>query len=132
MKILLTMLVLTLAVVAGCGRSQPARYRVEGRVTCGGQPVPCGEVLFTPDGSQGNAGPQAVAEIRDGRFDTAGSRAAGTHGGPMVVRVTALKGSAGPLLAEHELLLDLPAENCRRDLDIPLPPGGTPAPGADF
>jgi len=53
-----------LAMLAGCGGpAGPARYRVSGTVTCGGVAVPHGEILFSPDGSRGNTGPQGIAII---------------------------------------------------------------------
>jgi len=110
--------------VAGCGGADgPARYRVSGRVTCGGEPVPYGEVLFTPDGGKGNTGPQGIATIKQGRYDTAGSRAAGIAGGPTIVRVTALRSPTGGLIAEHELELEFPEADSERDIEIPRPTG---------
>ena len=73
---ILCLVLLLAATVAGCGRpSGPRRYRVSGTVRCDGRPIPVGEILFTPDGTHGHRGPQGLATIRDGRFDTAGSRA---------------------------------------------------------
>src|SRR4051794_32953464 len=77
--------------LAGCnGNSGPTRYRVSGEVKFAGQPVPYGEILFTPDSGKGNSGPQGIAIIQQGKYDTAGSRAPGVAGGPTVVTVTAL------------------------------------------
>lgn len=111
-----------LLVAIGCsGAAGPARYRVSGRVTCGGEPVPYGEVLFSPDGTKGNSGPQGVAAIKDGRYDTAGSRAPGIGGGPMIVRVTALRTPSDGLIAEQELELQFPAADSERDLEVSKP-----------
>ena len=55
----------------------------------------------------------------NGRYDTAGTRAPGTAGGPTVVRVTALESPRGGLIAEHEFTVELPKEDSDRDIDIP-------------
>src|SRR5262245_8648276 len=103
------LIVALLAVLAGCtGESGPARYRVSGEVKFNGQPVPSGEVLFTPDAAKGNSGAQGIANIQDGKYDTTGSRAPGVSGGPMIVRVTALSDANGKLLCEYEFSVDLP------------------------
>lgn len=108
--------------LTGCGRpSGPLRFRVSGPVTCGGRPVPHGEILFSPDGRQGNKGPQGIAIIKDGRYDTEGSRAPGASGGPTVVRVTALESPGGGLIAEHEFTIDLPHADSEPPIEIPAP-----------
>ena len=109
-----------LAMLAGCGGPVgPDRYRVSGTVTCGGVAVPHGEILFSPDGRQGNTGPQGIAIISGGRFDTRGTRAPGAAGGPTVVRVTALETPGGGLIAEHEFRLDLPKADTEQAIEIP-------------
>ena len=96
------------ALLAGCGGPPgPPRYRVRGTVTCGGRPVPAGEVLFSPDGRRGNKGPQGIAIIKDGRYDTEGSRA------------PALESPGGGLIAEHELTIDLPQADSEQPIEIP-------------
>lgn len=108
------------AVLTGCGGpASPPRYRVSGTVTCGGRPVPHGEILFSPDGRQGNKGPQGIAIIKEGRYDTQGSRAPGASGGPTVVRVTALESAGGGLIAEHEFTIDLPQADSEQAIEIP-------------
>jgi hypothetical protein len=109
-----------LAMLAGCGGPVgSARYRVSGTVTCGGVAVPHGEILFSPDGRQGNTGPQGIAIISGGRFDTRDTRAPGAAGGPTVVRVTALETPGGGLIAEHEFTLDLPKADTEQTIEIP-------------
>jgi hypothetical protein len=58
---------------SGCGGEGLHRYRVSGSVRFEGKPVPVGEIYFEPDSRQGNTGPTGFAEIRDGRYDTAGN-----------------------------------------------------------
>src|SRR6266540_5886869 len=89
--------VLVFGVVAGCGDSGPKRLRLTGTATFDGKPIPYGDVVFTPDGSQKNSGPQGIAQIRDGKYDTAGSDGKGFAGGPTVVHVTGLTGPGGKL-----------------------------------
>ena len=119
---LVRMLVLTVVTLAlvGCSKvdTEP-RFRVSGKVTFGGQPVPHGEVLFTPDGSKGNSGVQGIATIQNGMYDTTGSRAPGISGGPTVVRVTALSDARGKLIAEYEYSIDLPKSATVHDIDVP-------------
>jgi hypothetical protein len=106
---------------AGCSSGDGLeRYRVSGEVKFDGQPVPFGEVLFTPDGSKGNSGAQGIAEIKDGKYDTQGSRAPGTAGGPTVVRVMAFRDGGGKeLICEHESQVDLPKAATTHNIDIP-------------
>jgi len=104
----------------GCfGEGGPTRYRVSGKVTFGGRPVPYGEVLFTPDSSKGNSGPQGIATIQNGKYDTVGSRAPGVAGGPTIVQVMALSDASGKLLCEYQFGVELPKSNSTQDIDIP-------------
>ena len=76
----------------GCsGEDGPQRYRVSGTVTFKGAPVPIGVIQFTPDATQGNSGPPAFADIKDGKYDSdvAGK---GVIGGPQIVAVDAFSG----------------------------------------
>src|SRR5947207_3360144 len=102
----LTILPLVCLLIGCFAENGPTRYRISGTVTFNGQPVPHGEILFTPDSSQGNSGPQGIATIQDGRYDTDGSRAPGVAGGPTIVQVTALADPSGKLLCEHQFGID--------------------------
>ena len=108
-----------LAALSGCAESEQKRYRVSGKVTFDGKPIPHGEVLITPDGSRQNSGAQGIATIRDGRFDTSAGDGKGYGGGPAVVRVTGFDREGGKLLCEEELRVDLPQGDAERDLDVP-------------
>lgn len=101
---------------AGCSDNAPKRFRVSGTAKFEGQPIPYGEVLFTPDGAKGNSGPQGIAKIRDGKFDTAGTDK-GFAGGPTVLRVTGLTGEGGKLMCEFELQVDLPRGEATYDIN---------------
>lgn len=80
---------IAMILMAGCGpRDTRVRNRVMGTVTYAGEPLAAGEILFIPDGEKMNSGPEGLAVIKNGRFDTRGTRAPGVYGGPMVVEVT--------------------------------------------
>jgi hypothetical protein len=106
-------------VAAGCGEAGPKRNRVTGEAKFDGQPIPYGDVLFTPDGSKNNSGPQGIAQIRDGKFDTAGEDGKGVAGGPTVVRVTGFTGPGGQLLCEYEYQAVLPQGDGTFDVSVP-------------
>jgi hypothetical protein len=111
--------VLAVGLVVGCGATGPKRLRLSGAATFDGKPIPYGDVIFTPDGSKQNSGPQGVAEIRDGRYDTSGSDGKGYAGGPTVVHVIGLTAPGGKLLCEYEYQVDLPREDGTHDIEVP-------------
>lgn len=113
--------------VTGCGDRGPRRYHVRGAVTFAGEPVRLGRIVFDPDQSRGNAGPQGFAPIENGRFDTANRHCKGTVGGPTIVRIDALEIMDGPdgasagrlLFPTHEERIELPQASISRDFDVP-------------
>lgn len=106
--------------LTGCGKSgEPARYRVSGIVTLDGEPIPFGEVLFTPDASKKNSGPQGKAPIKDGKFDTSFDGGLGSGGGATVARVQGMTGPGGKTLCEFDLKIDLPQSDSTQDLKVP-------------
>lgn len=111
--------VIIIGASAGCGPASAHRYRAFGTVTCGGEPVVAGEMLFTPDGTKRNAGPQGVATICDGRFDTSGSRAPGVGGGATIVRVVGVVGRDGKRVVRHEFAAELPRGDHEFTIEIP-------------
>jgi hypothetical protein len=119
-------IVAMLCATTGCGSgSGPSRYGVSGTVTCGGQPVPAGEIAFEPDTSQGNSGPGAVTRIEAGRFRTESGQ--GVVGGAMIVRIIGFDGVAHgeslegrPLFLPRTLSRTLPREISVQDFDIPV------------
>ena len=112
---------LAAAVLAtGCGGPlDDGRHRVSGRISFAGKPVMHGEIVLTPDGARGNSGPQGIAPITGGRYDTAGTRFPGVAAGPVVARVTALAGPRGPLVAEYEVRFDVAPGGTEHDIEIP-------------
>lgn len=126
-RLVVMVAVIAAVALAGCGDRGPRRYHVRGAVTFAGQPVRLGRIVFDPDQSRGNAGPQGFAPIENGRFDTANRHCKGTVGGPTIVRIDALEildgedgASAGrPLFTTHEERIDLPQASITRDFDVP-------------
>ena len=106
--------------VAGCGDAGgPKRFRVSGEAKFDGQPIPHGDVVFTPDGSKKNSGPQGIAQIRNGKYDTSAADGKGIAGGPTVLRITGFSAPGGKLLCETELQVDLPQADSVHNIDVP-------------
>lgn len=112
----------------GCGKSGPERYRMHGTVTHGGRPVSMGRIIFEPDPSQGNRGPQGFAPIENGRYDTAAPFCQGAVGGPTIVRIEGFEVIAQEedvttggrrLFDTYETRIDLPRETTHYDFDVP-------------
>ncbi|MFI4875063.1 MAG: hypothetical protein ACIALR_06990 [Blastopirellula sp. JB062] len=78
---------------AGCGGSvdQGPPYHASGQVEYMGKQVPAGTIYFIPDSSQGNSGPQGIASIKDGKYDTRESRF-GVQGGAYIIRIEGFDG----------------------------------------
>jgi hypothetical protein len=111
----------------GCSSdAEPKSYRVSGEAKYDGKAIPYGEVLFTPDGAAGNSGPQGIAIIHDGQYDTNTVEGKGIAGGPTVIRVTALDKQGGNLLCEVEYKADLPRADGTHNIDVPA--GKAPPP----
>jgi hypothetical protein len=124
--------VIAAGLLAGCAPGEPHRYRVSGEAKFDGQPIPYGDVLFTPDGAKGNSGPQGIAPIRDGRYDTAAAGGKGIAGGPTVLKITGLTGPGGKLLCEYELRVDLPRAASTHPIDVPKKGAAKPSQTPDI
>lgn len=57
---------LAVALVTGCGSSEPKRHAASGTVKYKGQPIPNGSVTFIPDGGDAIMG---AAPIKDGKYE---------------------------------------------------------------
>jgi hypothetical protein len=71
---------------------------------------------------QAELGTAGIANIRDGRFDTAGAEGKGIAGGPTVVRVTGLSGppdKGGKLICEYQYAVDLPRGDSTLTIEVP-------------
>jgi hypothetical protein len=90
------------------------------------RPVPYGEVIFEPDATKGNRGPQCRCPINNGAY---ASRAGfGAPVGPVVVMVTGFTRPPGfdyleakPLFTAHSFTTDLSAASSRLDIVVPEP-----------
>ncbi|EAQ78567.1 hypothetical protein [Blastopirellula marina] len=120
----------------GCGSQTegPLRFRVSGDITFQGNPIPAGLITFSPDAALGNSGPQGVARIRDGHFDTGFDGGKGVLSGPQIVKVIGADGEtytddAGiqapegkPLFAPWETKLEVLNEDIKIDWEVPQLP----------
>jgi hypothetical protein len=94
----------------GCGENNPTRIRVFGDITWKGQPIPSGYITFSPDVTQGNSGPQGIAWIKDGKFDTKFAKGRGSSLGPQVTDIYGYDGVnpteehpwGSPLFVRHQ------------------------------
>lgn len=105
----------------------PKRYPVSGTVTYNDELVPGGSLVFTPDSSQGNSGPQSIVSIVGGRYD---SGKEGPIAGPMIVEVSGVhdmkpdgpNGPAGaPLFGGHKERFEMPAKPFQKDFSVTGP-----------
>lgn len=109
----------------GCGGpTGPETYKLTGSVTYQGQPVPAGEIQFTPNSREGNSGPGTIAAIKDGKYETPDGR--GVVGGSYGVRIVGYDGRANSesdygisLFPPHSEKADLPKEDATVDFEIP-------------
>lgn len=110
---------------AGCGKSGPERFELQGAVTYQGKPIPAGYMVFAPEDK---AAPGSQADIKQGRYSTYTGR--GIVGGPHVVTISGYDGASGkdapggnpmgrPLFEDMQLLVDLPKESTTYDFEIP-------------
>ena len=112
-----------LVVTAGCQKGLE-RYSVKGKVTWQGKPIPAGEVIFEPDPSKSNRGPQARAPIVDGVYETLADK--GTVPGPVVVRIVGNDGKPNKenpkgnfLFSEYTTKAEIPNEDTSLDFEVP-------------
>jgi len=125
-RALSSVILLGVSVLAGCGSDGPTRYRVHGMVSFNGKPVPAGTIVFEPDASQKNDGPQGLATIHDGAFDT-GRGGKGTVGGAHRVTILGCDGTSisetspqGKSLFEPYITIaELPRQDAKLDFDVP-------------
>jgi hypothetical protein len=106
-------------VATGCTKGEKL-YRVSGKVTFDGKPIPKGNIFFDPQAD----GPQGYASILDGKYDTAAGK--GVRGGQYNIRVNGFDGKEAneapfgqALFPEYTGTKELPAEDSTFDLEIP-------------
>ena len=110
--------------LGACSRPS-SRFDVWGTVTFQGRPVPAGLIVINPDLSKGNDGPQGLAEIRDGRYDTR-RLDKGAPSGAVVLLIDGFDGVARPdapqgkpLFLGYKLSLELPTTATEKNIDVP-------------
>lgn len=120
------LVVASAVLLAGCGYgdARPDMFPVTGTISYGGKPVPAGYVMLKPDGSVGNDGLQAYAEISDGRFDTS-DRGKGVTGGAYEITVHGFHKPEGktppaPLFNPYTRKLDISPETDVIELEVPV------------
>ena len=127
-----TLLAVTLAI--GCGtKSKVDRLAISGQVTYKGQPVPAGFICFSPDSKKGNRGPQGVARIINGRYDTK-SNGKGSVQGPQIVEIrgfeahqsptgdTLPNATGPPLFSPYMTEIDIQGDMTDVDFEVPEGP----------
>ena len=127
-----------LAMALGCGGNEdPRTIQIQGSVTLDGKPLKRGKISFTPDASQGNAGPMGIANIQDGSFNTESLGGRGVVGGPHLVVIENLVDAPGdgeeevvetsdgprssPIPSDHREKWDIPKDQespLTKDFDI--------------
>ena len=114
-------LAVLIVAVVGCGSGDtgPQRYRVSGKVTFNGQPVPAGSIYFeTADGPSGGA------QIINGSYDTSSGK--GVVGGPHDIVIQGFDGVGlapgelgTPLFNPFRVNEDLPKSDTTKDFEVP-------------
>jgi hypothetical protein len=119
----------SIGAITGCEKKGIERFDLAGQVTFGGQPVPRGYMIFTPDREKGNSGPAAKSEIRNGQYETI--KGLGVIGGPHVVSIVGTDGvpydqgggvmnpMGRQLFPEYKATVDLPKESGTFDFAVP-------------
>jgi len=120
-----------LLLLSSCSDKSSGRVDVWVTVKFKNQPVPAGLVVMNPDLSKGNDGPQGMAEIRGGRFDTR-HLDKGAPSGPVIFMIDGFDGvaqsespSGKPLFIGYKVQLDLPKQASEQNIDVPESAGAT-------
>jgi hypothetical protein len=124
-----TILILFFAVICcGCESADFKCYPISGTVTYNGESFPHGTIVFTPDSSKENSGPQYITSIIDGKYDTGKN---GPIAGPMIVEISGVhalttdgpNGPSGlPLFSGFEERFEMPHKPFQKDFNITGPP----------
>ena len=113
---------LLLLVACGCG----GQYTISGTVTYDGKPVPCGEIVLTPDPEKGNSGPGLLLRIEDGHYQTVDQR--GQVGGAYSARISGYKAPEPgpsmsrcgyPIFVDYVVAVELPRGEAVHDFVVP-------------
>jgi len=120
-----------LLALSSCSNTSSGRVDVWGTVKFKNQPVPAGLIVMNPDLAKGNDGPQGMAEIRGGRFDTR-QLDKGAPSGPVIFMIDGFDGvdqgespSGKPLFIGYKVQLDLPKQASEQNIEVPDSAGAT-------
>lgn len=126
---MLKLLVVCVALVAfaGCQKKDDSRIDISGKVTWKGQPVPTGQLFFSPDVSKGNSGAQGMAEIKNGQFDTRFDKGRPTVLGAITVTVHGFDGVGTPedgasgkrMFMPYEMAIEVSPDSEELELVVP-------------
>ncbi|MDR0336009.1 MAG: hypothetical protein LBI18_02865 [Planctomycetaceae bacterium] len=111
----------------GCNPAGLPTYPISGTVLYNNEFVPGGQIVFTPDSSKGNFGPQCIVSIVDGNYNSA---PAGTIGGAMIVEISGVhdyketdEGRLGKtFFSSHEERFEIPRKPFQKDFNVTGPP----------
>lgn len=120
-----------LLALGSCSEKSSGRVDVWGTVTFQNKLVPAGLIVMNPDLSKGNDGPQGMAEIRNGQFDTR-QLDKGAPSGRVIFMIDGFDGvaqgestSGKPLFLGYKVELDLPKQASEQNIVIPDSAGAT-------
>jgi hypothetical protein len=97
--------------------------------------VPAGFVCFSPNPKKGNRGPQGIARIVNGRYDTQSNNGKGSVQGPQIVEIRGfqvnvtptgdtLPNASGPsLFPPYMTEIDIQGDMTDVDFEVPESPG---------
>lgn len=129
----LVVIVVLLVLPLGCGGNEVKRHNLSGKVTYRGEPVHNGMILFEPDGTKGNRGPQGYSSIVDGLYST-GDTGKGAMVGPIKVTIFGFKegssseeGARAALFPEYETAVEITPKTTTLDFEVPDSQGSTGA-----
>jgi hypothetical protein len=115
-------------ICCGCESSSLKYYPISGTVTYNGESFPHGTLVFTPDSSKGNSGPQCITSIINGKYYTEKN---GLLAGPVIVEISGTHalttdGPNGPsglsLFSGFEERFEMPSKPFQKDFNITGPP----------
>ena len=129
-RLVIALLLAATTLTTGCGKTDSGRVDVWGTVTWNGEPVPRGFIVFNPDSSQGNSGPQGTANIVDGKYDTRETAGRGAVTGAVTLSVRGYDGEnptpeapyGDVLFGPYEKAVEIPAGGGEFNLDVPASP----------
>ena len=112
--------------LAGCSKPEFERHALSGTVTFGGQPIPVGSILFEPDGTKGNRGPQGYSTILNGHYET-NKYGKGAVTGPVNVQIMGFPAAENvpeegnkPLFPPYKTSIVIEQDSTTFDFDVPL------------